>query len=94
MNSGIPRSQMGLLADKISEQFAVWETHCDQSGSSLPSVGFDTATPVLTAHTPDNALEAREKIIDSAFKLLHLAAGPSKFASMAISYVRTRISSY
>lgn len=84
----LPQSEMGLLADEISDQVAVWEVYGMQSGISLPSVGFDTCTPVLTVHTPENVLKAREKIIESAFKLLQLAAGPSKFASIAISYVR------
>lgn len=88
MDLDIPRSQMGLLADEITEQVAKWEMYGEQSGASLPSLGFDTATSVLTVHTPDDVLQAREKIIDSAFKLLQLAAGPSKFASIAISYVR------
>jgi hypothetical protein len=79
---------MGPLADEITEQVAVWETYGEQSGTSLPSVGFDTRTPVLTVHTPDAIFQAREKIVDSAFKLLQLASGPSKFASIAVSYVR------
>lgn len=81
MDSGTPRSEMGLLADEITEQVAVWETYGEQSGTSLPSVGFD-------ARTPDAIFQAREKIVDSAFKLLQLASGPSKFASIAVSYVR------
>lgn len=83
-----PNSEMGLLAAEISEQVAIWEAYSSQSGTSLPGVGLDARTPVLTLRTPENVLKAREKIIESAFKLLHLAAGPSKFASIAISNVR------
>lgn len=91
MDFDTPRSEMGLLADEITKQIVIWETCGEQSKTSLPSVGFDTRTPVLTVHTPDVVLQAREKITNSAFKLLQLAAGPSKFASIAISYVRIGI---
>lgn len=82
------RSEIGLLADEITKQVAVWEGYGDESGMSLPSANFDTCTSVLTPQTPDYVLDAREQIIDSAFKLLQLAAGPSKIASIAMTYVR------
>lgn len=81
---------MGHLAENIKQQVAIWEDYGRQSGESLPSVGFDTRTQVLSPQTPRSVLKARDKIIDSAFKLLQLAAGPSKIPSIAISYVRKR----
>lgn len=79
---------MGLLADEITQQVAIWEKYGRESGLALPSAGFYTRTPVLSPQTPRYVLDAREKIIGSAFKLLQLAAGPSKIPSIAISYVR------
>ncbi|PTB44131.1 hypothetical protein M441DRAFT_453714 [Trichoderma asperellum CBS 433.97] len=82
-------SEMGLLADEITQQVAIWEKYGRESGLALPSAGFYTRTPVLSPQTPRYVLDAREKIIGSAFKLLQLAAGPSKIPSIAISYSQT-----
>ncbi|PON28700.1 hypothetical protein TGAM01_v202547 [Trichoderma gamsii] len=79
-------SEMGNLVDEIKQQLAIWEDYGPQSETSLPSVGSDARAPALTPDTPDHVLDAREKIMDPAFKLLRLAAGPSKIASVTISH--------
>lgn len=59
-----------------------------QSGVPLPTFGFNDDIPVLLPQMPCPVLDAREQIIDSAFKLLELAAGPSEMISIALSHVR------
>ncbi|KAK1248701.1 hypothetical protein MKX08_006921 [Trichoderma sp. CBMAI-0020] len=83
------RSEMGVLADKIIEQVRIWETYNRRSGTPLPTAGVDLGTPTISSQTPRAVLEARDGIIDSARSLLHLAAGPSKFPSIAMSYSQT-----
>lgn len=82
------RSGIGILADEIIKQVSIWATYGRQSGMPLPSAGIDLCTPSISPQTPRSVLDARDKIIDSAFTLLQLAAGPSKFSSVAMSYVR------
>ncbi|KAL6897109.1 hypothetical protein GGI43DRAFT_385731 [Trichoderma evansii] len=86
---GSRNSEMGRLAEDIKRQVGIWEEYSRQSGTSLPSVGFETNTPVLSHQIPHSILNARDKIIDSAFELLQLAAGPSKIPSIAITYSQT-----
>jgi hypothetical protein len=79
---------MGFLADEINDQIRIWENHHNESGISLPSFHSEDCTPVLSPQTPRPVLDARDEIVDSALKLLHLAAGPSKIISIALCYVR------
>ncbi|KAM0246392.1 hypothetical protein ACHAQJ_010228 [Trichoderma viride] len=83
-----PRSGMRRLADDITEQIGIWENYHRQSGIPLEPFGFDDA-PDPSPQTPRPVLDARDKIIDSAFKLLQLVAGPSKIISIALSYSQT-----
>ncbi|KAL7938557.1 hypothetical protein V8C35DRAFT_275808 [Trichoderma chlorosporum] len=80
---------MGPLANKISAQVRIWEDSHKEYGIPLPSFQ-DGEGDVFSIHQmPRHALEAREQIIDSALKLLELAAGPSRMISIALSQVQS-----
>ncbi|KAH6605740.1 hypothetical protein Trco_004893 [Trichoderma cornu-damae] len=76
-------SDMSLLADQITMNISIWEDYNKRSGKSLLSVDSDERIPRMV-------LDARDDLMDAAFKLLQLAAGPSKITSIALSHVRIR----
>ncbi|KAL6875048.1 hypothetical protein J3F83DRAFT_539582 [Trichoderma novae-zelandiae] len=79
---------MGHLADTITTQVKVLEEY--HQINKMPPISFNVgdANPPLLPHMPHHVRHAREQIVDSALRLLELAAGPSKMVAIACSQAR------
>ncbi|KAK4073642.1 hypothetical protein Trihar35433_3116 [Trichoderma harzianum] len=76
---------MKKLADRISDAAETWDRHYED----VDIKGFhrNLSVPILRPQMPGRVCKAKEELIDSAFKIIELAAGPSGMIAIAISQV-------
>ncbi|KAL6818011.1 hypothetical protein J3E69DRAFT_358247 [Trichoderma sp. SZMC 28015] len=77
---------MKKLADRISDAAETWDSHYED----VDIKGFhrNLSVPILRPQMPGRICKAKEELIDSAFKIIELAAGPSGMIAIAISQVQ------
>ncbi|KAL7910639.1 hypothetical protein GGI35DRAFT_445158 [Trichoderma velutinum] len=73
---------MRSLAESISSAAETWNDHHEGKYLDFDIAGFEQ---VPTLQLPKRVRKAKENLIDSAFKIIELAAGPSGMISIAIS---------
>lgn len=76
---------MEKLADRISDAAATWDRHYE--GVDIEGFHRNLSVPILRPRMPARVCKAKEELIDSAFKIIEPAAGPSGMIAIAISQV-------
>ncbi|KKP06942.1 hypothetical protein THAR02_00922 [Trichoderma harzianum] len=76
---------MTKLADRISDAAETWDRHYE--GVDIKGFHRNLSVPILRPRMPGRVCKAKEELIDSAFKMIELAAGPSGMIAIAISQV-------
>ncbi|PNP60232.1 hypothetical protein THARTR1_00256 [Trichoderma harzianum] len=80
-------SEMTKLADRVSDAAETWGRHYE--GVDMRNFHRNLSVPILRPRLPNRVCKAKEELIDSAFKIIELAAGPSGMISIATSQVNT-----
>ncbi|KAF3071471.1 O-methyltransferase bik3 [Trichoderma lentiforme] len=76
---------MEKLADRISDAAATWDRHYE--GVDIEGFHRNLSVPILRPQMPGRVCKVKDELIDSAFKIIELAAGPSGMIAIAISQV-------
>lgn len=82
---------MVSLAEDISYAAKILDRHYENKGYLDFDPGCTGIHQLIIPQPPRSVRKARDQLIDSAFKILELAAGPSGMISIAMSQVSTTI---
>ena len=80
---------MDRLAEQLTTDVRLLSDYLQNTGHPQPSFNHDAPPKTLLDNSPEHVQLARERIMDNALQLFHLAAGPSEVLnnlSTGVSY--------